>query len=202
MEGRIQLGAAWRPAATDKWNGLAKYEFRDERGVAAGTGFGGDATANVTGTGSTAASNGQVDLPNANRMLSILSDRFELPARRAHPGQPALRGQVGHLRLQWPAKLLQRPPRRACIRTYDLTDKWDLGLNASALVDGSFQSAQLALGAEVGYTLSTNLVVGLGYNFLGYYDRDLSDEQYTTKGVYLRMRMKFDETLFHRRRED
>jgi hypothetical protein len=37
--------------------------------------------------------------------------------------------------------------------------------------------------------------VSAGYNFFGYRDEDLAGTDYTTKGPYVRLRFKFDETL-------
>jgi hypothetical protein len=39
-----------------------------------------------------------------------------------------------------------------------------------------------------------DLWVSAGYNFVGLKDRDLTANEYTSKGVYIRLRFKFDET--------
>jgi len=52
------------------------------------------------------------------------------------------------------------------------------------------------VGAELGYQAFTNLWVSGGYNFMGYKDADLSGADYTAKGPFVRVRYKFDETLF------
>ncbi len=61
---------------------------------------------------------------------------------------------------------------------------------------GGSSSRQYALGAEIGYAVATNLWASLGYNATGFHDKDLSGSDYTNKGVYLRLRYKFDEDLF------
>jgi hypothetical protein len=80
--------------------------------------------------------------------------------------------------------------------TYDITERWDLGLAGSNLFGGAFTSNQYALGLEVGHVLMANVWVSAGYNVMGYKDRDLSPENYENKGFYLRVRMKFDEDIF------
>jgi hypothetical protein len=84
---------------------------------------------------------------------------------------------------------------------HDLTSRIDIGLGANALVSGDGGGVQYAIGPEIGFTLTDNLRAGLGYNFSGFSDEDLTQEQYTSHGFYLAMRLKFDEQLFnpHRR---
>jgi hypothetical protein len=86
---------------------------------------------------------------------------------------------------------------------YDITENWDLGLMAASLqgrsggAGGSGSWArQYALGLEAGYQLQSNLWVSAGYNARGFSDRDLTASDYTNRGVYLRLRFKFDEDLF------
>jgi hypothetical protein len=86
---------------------------------------------------------------------------------------------------------------------YDITERWDMGLlgtikynpNADGLTT---HTREYGAGIETGYLMYQNLWVSLGYNFLGFRDREggLADENYTSKGVFLRMRYKFDHNLF------
>jgi hypothetical protein len=85
--------------------------------------------------------------------------------------------------------------------TRDLTKRVDVGLNLSALLDGNGRSAHFGVGPEIGITLAENVRVGLGNNFQGFTDRDLTEEQYTQHGVYLALRLKWDEQLFQRHKE-
>jgi len=70
-----------------------------------------------------------------------------------------------------------------------------VGYCVASSVLGSPQGStkQYAVGAEAGYLVGQNVWVSMGYNFSGFYDKDLSGSDYTRKGVYLRLRMKFDE---------
>jgi hypothetical protein len=79
---------------------------------------------------------------------------------------------------------------------YDLGKRWDVGL-AAAVQAGQQGARQTAVGAEVGYLLATNLWLSAGFNRTGFAaDRDLAGHEYTQRGAYLRLRFKFDETLF------
>jgi hypothetical protein len=46
--------------------------------------------------------------------------------------------------------------------------------------------------------VQTNLWLALGVNWSGFDDRDLVGSDYTRRGIYLRLRWKFDEDLFRR----
>ena len=80
--------------------------------------------------------------------------------------------------------------------TYDIAPRWDAGVQASALIGAAGRARQLGLGAEVGTLLSENLWLSLGWNVFGFTDRDLTAQDNTQRGVYLRLRFKFDEALF------
>jgi hypothetical protein len=83
---------------------------------------------------------------------------------------------------------------------YDITEKWDVGLMGSVLkgkaATQAGSSTQYAAGLEVGYAVAANLWASVGFNATGFNDRDLSGGEYTNKGAYLRLRYKFDEDLF------
>jgi len=78
--------------------------------------------------------------------------------------------------------------------TVDVHKDWDVGVQASVLSGSG--SRQYGLGAEVGYLLRQNLWASLGYNFFGFRDKDLADADYLQRGVFVRLRFKFDESLF------
>ena len=82
---------------------------------------------------------------------------------------------------------------------YDVTENWDLGLQATVMrgkADGqNGVSLQKSLGVEAGYLVSTNLWLSAGYNWAGFSDRDLSSD-YTARGAFLRLRYKFDADLW------
>jgi hypothetical protein len=79
--------------------------------------------------------------------------------------------------------------------TYDVTNRWSIGGITTVLV-GKGGARQYAYGLEVGYTVMDNLIVGLGYNWRGFRDDDLTGSDYTNRGWVLNVRYKFDEDLF------
>ncbi len=85
--------------------------------------------------------------------------------------------------------------------TYDVTSHWDVGMIASLHTDGGLSNRKIGLGLEVGYMVKENLWLSGGYNFFGFKDKDLQGTDYTARGVYVRMRYKFDETLLQSRSE-
>ena len=52
-----------------------------------------------------------------------------------------------------------------------------------------------ALGGEVGFQLQRNLWLSAGYNVTGFADRDLVSSNFTTRGMFVRLRVKFDESV-------
>ena len=76
-----------------------------------------------------------------------------------------------------------------------LGERWDAGANAS--VYHSYQSKVLdyGLGVDVGYNFGRNVWLTLGYNFLGFDDRDFEAARYTAAGPYLRLSIKTDQRL-------
>ena len=80
--------------------------------------------------------------------------------------------------------------------TYDIAPRWDLGAQAAALIGVSGRARQLGLGAEAGHLLADNLWVSVGWNLFGFTDRDLTAQDTTQRGFYIRLRFKFDEAMF------
>jgi large repetitive protein len=84
--------------------------------------------------------------------------------------------------------------------TQDLGEKFDIGLHAEAWMGGSNSSLrsrrQQGLGAELGYQLVQNLWLSAGINVFGFNDQELSGQDHTARGFYVRLRFKFDEASF------
>ncbi len=81
---------------------------------------------------------------------------------------------------------------------YDVSERWDVGLQAGTYWNEQADDLAYMLGAEVGYSPMTNLWLSLGYNFMGFEDEDIAYDDTTQKGAYFRLRFKFDEDLFKR----
>jgi hypothetical protein len=79
---------------------------------------------------------------------------------------------------------------------HDVSKRIDLGLLGSTMWSPAEGGRQSALGAEVGYLVRDNMWISVGYNFSGFSDRDLTSSNQTSRGVFVRFRLKFDEDLF------
>lgn len=181
-QSRQQLGAAYRPVGNDRWNALARYEHRSERIVGAAATEGAvSATAFGTDGSLPGTSEAHIVSLHANYSLSAsstLSGRFAFKTAMQEDGLLKSRYTAQLLYGRW---------------TRDLTDKWDLGLQGG-LLRGSGGALQKSLGAELGYLITRDLWFSAGYNLIGLSDRDLTAGEYTSRGFYLRLRFKFDET--------
>jgi large repetitive protein len=184
-QARVQAGFAWRQTSEDVWNALGKYEFRTENG-APGTFDGGSAT----GLGA-----------SVQRRVNILS--LDVNCQPSADWQ--LSGHyAGKLAFEDSNGLSDVTSAHlfAGHFTRDLTKRIDIGIGVNALVSGDGGSAQFGFGPEIGVTLTDNLRAGFGYNLSGFRDDDLTQEQYTARGFYVALRLKFDEQLFNRRKQD
>lgn len=76
---------------------------------------------------------------------------------------------------------------------YDVTENWDLGARASVLHTWANGAVAYSAGPSVGFSPVTNVWLSVGYNLLGYHERDFSAANYTDQGPYLRLRLKFDQ---------
>ncbi|TXD98158.1 DUF11 domain-containing protein [Psychrobacter frigidicola] len=81
---------------------------------------------------------------------------------------------------------------------YDISERWDMGLQAGTYRNKQADDLAYILGAEIGYSPMTNLWLSLGYNFMGFEDEDIAYDDSTQQGAYFRLRFKFDEDLFKR----
>jgi hypothetical protein len=167
VQERFQIGAAFRDTERNLSNGLARYEFKHEDGMALGEGARNVHSMSV-----------HADWQPNREMVYTLQQASKFVDER-----------VEGIRVHNSAHLLSARATR------DLKNGWDAGLTVRMLTDGRFASRQYGLGAEVGYLLKENLWVSGGYNFIGFHDRDLASENDTQRGLYMRLRFKFDETL-------
>ncbi|MEQ1832023.1 MAG: hypothetical protein ABL977_03125, partial [Candidatus Eisenbacteria bacterium] len=80
----------------------------------------------------------------------------------------------------------------------DFGADWDGSVTGSVLTGRSFAERQYGLGFELGRQLPAGTWLSFGFNRFGYRDDELTAEEWTRTGGYLRLRAKFDETLFRR----
>jgi hypothetical protein len=168
LQDRFQIGAAWRPVDNNRVNALGQYQYRIERDAASS--------------------------------LNEYAHSFSVAAAY-HPSRPWwLNGRVAFKTSV--DKTLPAAERRYTAwllggrATYDINEKWDVGVLASVLGSPTGSARQYAYGVELGYQIMTDLWLSAGYNASGFSDKDLTSGEYTNRGAYVRLRFKFDENLF------
>jgi hypothetical protein len=170
-QNRFQVGFAWRETATNVWNALGKYEYRKE----------------LTRT------SGLEDVNEKVHVLSVDADY--------HPSRPVWYG--GKVAAKWRNDVLagERSKFRGELLQariiYDITNKWDVGVIGSILANNGFRNRRAGLGVEAGRIMADNLWLSVGYNFRSLIDKDLLTD-YSSRGVFIKLRYKFDENLFKR----
>jgi hypothetical protein len=176
---RFQIGVAYRDTDRNRVNALAKYEYLTENDRSA-------LPSPVVGTPT------QPSKRSVN-MVSVLADW--------HPSRPWwLSGRVAGKTANETFDGVAAPRYSAVLMSgravYDVNERFDVGVLAGVLYSPQGPTRQGAIGFEIGYIVQANLRLGVGYNFSGFNDRDMSGSDYTAQGVFLRMRFKFDENLF------
>jgi hypothetical protein len=167
---RIQGGLAWRDLTDHTWNALSKFEHRRE-------------------SDTTAAS-------PIKRTMEIISFHVNY--------QPQSDWQASaHYAAKWgedQSMGLSSTSNTQLISgrvMWDLTERWDAGILGSMMGDRGFRSMRYGLGAEAGYLVQENLWLSAGYNFFGFRDTDLIGQNTTDRGIFVRLRFKFDEDIFN-----
>lgn len=79
---------------------------------------------------------------------------------------------------------------------YEIDRRWDVDFRGGILSTNGFDSRRYSVGLGASYLVMHNLRLGLGYNFLGFKDKDLDPQGYNLNGVYFDLMFKFDEHLF------
>jgi hypothetical protein len=170
LEDRFQVGAAWRPVDHNRWNTLARYEYKtvNDKTIAEGENY----RAHIISL--------HGDYHPSRPWF--FNSRF---AAKSVNDKALPQGQQGYTAWLVGGRL-----------TYDITENWDVGVMTSYMRDA--YGAQWAQGAELGYLVQQNLWLSAGANWRGFNSRskDLTGAEYTNKGVYLRLRFKFDASLF------
>ncbi len=177
---RSQIGLAYRPVGQDVWNLLTRYERKTESGTGSTAAVG-----SISGNafGANAGLNGDYVADIVSMHLNVNPRRGQYFAGRV----AAKRSQLNDAGISssYSAQLV------SARWIQDLSADWDWGIQGS-LMHGA-GATQRAWGVEVGYQAMKDLWLSVGYNFTGLSDRDLTAGEYTSKGLYLRVRMKFDE---------
>lgn len=168
---RMQLGAAYRDHETNRLSMLNKYELRLEDKI--------DATNNIGRVVHIVSTHVNYKVSNP----WTISGRFAL--KSVNETSAGITGTIAAALVSGRVNV-------------DLNPKWDLGAQVSRMMSGpSYNNqAQTAYGLEAGYLAHQNARVSLGYNLVGFTDKDFRELEYTNSGLYLRLRVKFDESAF------
>jgi hypothetical protein len=172
FQNRAQVGLAFRDTDTNRVNALGKLEYKVESD----------------------ASNAAVGKLQSRAWIASTHADFKPVRPWWLSGRAAAKWQKdrfeGGTTSDFKAMLL------AGRLVWDFTENWDFSI-LSATQFGQRGAREHALGAEVGYLLRQNLWLSVGANATGFAgDADLVGYEYTRSGVYVRLRFKFDETLF------
>jgi large repetitive protein len=169
-QNRLQVGLAYRDLGTNVWNGLMRLEHRYEK------------TSELTGL-------------NSKRNIVITAAHMNYQPSRPitlssyYASKWACEKSNG-LNSSYNLHLL------GARATYEVAADWDLGISLFTQFSGDYRSRHEGFGSEVGHKLTRNLWLAGGYNWFGFHDADLGGSLYTNPGVYLRLRLKFDEQSF------
>jgi len=161
----LQSGVAYRALESLGVNGLAKYEYKLER------------------------DDGPADLERAVHVVSVNANwqpRRDTVLSARYAAKVALDRSNGYATRTMSHLVAGRA-------TYEINADWDIGATAQVLIDRDTRGRQYAAGLEAGYQLKKNMWVSAGYNVLGFKERDLAGADATAKGLFARLRVKFDE---------
>ncbi|WP_298872419.1 SdrD B-like domain-containing protein [uncultured Psychrobacter sp.] len=168
---RFQLGAAYRDYNSNQLDMLAKLEYRLDD--------------NATGN----------DPYQKDAIVWSWSGNY-------HPTRPlTLSGHYAGKYTEYDAQGIASDNTAHAVYArglYDISERWDIGLQAGTYWNKQADDLSYLVGAEVGYSPMTNLWLSLGYNFMGFEDEDIAYDDTTIEGAYFRLRFKFDEDLFKR----
>ena len=84
----------------------------------------------------------------------------------------------------------------------NLGKRWDIGVHGSVLHSWSARAMDYGLGASIGYQAFDNAWLSVGYNLLGFDDKDFGSAGYRAQGFFIAIRMKFDQDTFGLNRPD
>jgi hypothetical protein len=167
QQDRLQVGVAYRDTSTNLWNALARYEYRVD-----------DNNQPVIGSDSHSQILALVANFHPNRAWEFEGDVVGKVVRELLDGAPS----------DFSAVLV------AGRAMWDINPRWDVGLLASTTTGGG--SSDQGVAVELGYRVIDNLWLSGGGIIGRYADAELFSTNSSWRGVYLRVRFKFDESTF------
>ncbi len=76
---------------------------------------------------------------------------------------------------------------------FDLSKTFDLGLSGTVRQNPGGRAISYAGGPSLGISPAKNTYISVGYNVVGFTDRDFDDSRYTRSGPFVTLRLKFDQ---------
>lgn len=76
---------------------------------------------------------------------------------------------------------------------YDITSKCDVGLRGAVIHSWGPSQFSYSLAPSIGFNMMENAWLNLGYNVIGFEDRDFSNGSFTAQGPFVQFRFKFDQ---------
>lgn len=181
----LQLSWAHRPSG-GRWSWLEKLELREDRVTGAVAGAAGPIGVPLTISGNA----------RSRRMVNALSINY---SSKTNGGG----GLGSELSIFWGSRYVADRFGDDDISgwsnlvgadlRFDLTSTIDIGAAASVRQSAGFRSIAYSAGPSVGITPFKNGWVSVGWNLVGFNDRDFKESRYTNSGPYLTMRFKFDQ---------
>ena len=179
----VDLSGAWRPL-NSRWSMLEKFEVRNDtaRGTAS------DET--LSGFGELATSDGQ-----SNRIVNNVAVNYSTDAEHGRGGMQAslyygAKYVIGQFGTDDYTGFVDAVGLQAL---YDLNNWLDVGFNVAVQHAWSAGTVNYAAGPQIGVSPAKNTWISLGYNVVGYRDRDFTQSDYTHSGPYVTARLKFDQ---------
>lgn len=165
---RFQVGLAYRDTVTNRWNALARYEYRISRDT------------------------NPLDPTDSHSQVVALVGNYHPLRAWTYEGQVGIKRVAETLDGTQSAYNAQLLAGRVL---WDFTRRWDLGLLASTTTGGGTRDQGAAL--EIGYRIIDDLWISVGTIAGRYADTELFAANSSWRGLYLHMRFKFDETTLH-----
>jgi hypothetical protein len=181
----LQLSWAHRPSGS-RWTWLEKLELREDRVTGAVAGVPGPIGIPLTISGNA----------RSRRMVNALSinyspdggDGWGLSEISLFWGSRYVADRFGDDDISGWSNLLGGDLR------FDLSDSIDFGGAFTIRQGVGGRSFAYSGGPSFGITPFENGWLSLGWNLVGFHDRDFAEARYTNSGPYVNMRIKFDQT--------
>ncbi|MEM6947000.1 MAG: hypothetical protein AAF486_02805 [Pseudomonadota bacterium] len=74
---------------------------------------------------------------------------------------------------------------------HDVTERVDIGLHGLVMDGEASETREYAFGPSVGLSPKDDLWISVGYNVVGFSDRDFEAAEYADQGIYVKLRLKF-----------